>query len=264
MSKRLRGRGPRPRSDSLPANPSNLRFSSSTGVRPRATRRRTVSATAFSWWRREDCSGPPVLHPSGPRPAVASGIAPGDPVEPLSVRILPVVPSGVPGTRGPSPPLPLLHGGGGRITPGILPSAPSGAAACGRVRIRSRRIRRTSIGSHPPGRTVRRSGHPRAQPAPSASAWWRREDSNLRRLSQQIYSLPPLTARELLRDTSRELCRTPAAPSIEVMHADTARRAPAGGGGAGDRIRTRDLLITNQLLCQLSYASPAAPRSARR
>ena len=25
--------------------------------------------------------------------------------------------------------------------------------------------------------------------------------------------------------------------------------------GAGDGIRTRDLLITNQLLCQLSYAS---------
>ncbi len=30
-------------------------------------------------------------------------------------------------------------------------------------------------------------------------SWWRGEDSNLRRLSQQIYSLPPLTAREPLR-----------------------------------------------------------------
>ncbi len=29
--------------------------------------------------------------------------------------------------------------------------------------------------------------------------WWRGEDSNLRRLSQQIYSLPPLTAREPLQ-----------------------------------------------------------------
>ncbi len=28
--------------------------------------------------------------------------------------------------------------------------------------------------------------------------WWRGEDSNLRRLSQQIYSLPPLAAREPL------------------------------------------------------------------
>ena len=32
------------------------------------------------------------------------------------------------------------------------------------------------------------------------ATWWRGEDSNLRRLSQQIYSLPPLTAREPLRD----------------------------------------------------------------
>jgi hypothetical protein len=31
--------------------------------------------------------------------------------------------------------------------------------------------------------------------------WWREEDSNLRRLSQQIYSLPPLAARESLRNT---------------------------------------------------------------
>ena len=38
----------------------------------------------------------------------------------------------------------------------------------------------------------------------SAKAWWRGEDSNLRRLSQQIYSLPPLTAREpLLELTNR-------------------------------------------------------------
>ena len=29
--------------------------------------------------------------------------------------------------------------------------------------------------------------------------WWRGEDSNLRRLSRQIYSLLPLTAREPLR-----------------------------------------------------------------
>ncbi len=57
------------------------------------------------------------------------------------------------------------------------------------------------------------------------TVWWRGEDSNLRRLSQQIYSLPPLAAREPL-------------PS-----------------GAGDGTRTRNLLITNQLLYRLSYAS---------
>ncbi len=33
--------------------------------------------------------------------------------------------------------------------------------------------------------------------------WWRGEDSNLRRLRRQIYSLIPLTAREPLRDASR-------------------------------------------------------------
>ncbi len=33
--------------------------------------------------------------------------------------------------------------------------------------------------------------------------WWRGEDSNLRRLSQQIYSLPPLAAREPLRSKSK-------------------------------------------------------------
>ena len=32
---------------------------------------------------------------------------------------------------------------------------------------------------------------------------WGEEDSNLRRLSQQIYSLPPLTAREPLRTKAR-------------------------------------------------------------
>ena len=42
---------------------------------------------------------------------------------------------------------------------------------------------------------------------------------------QQIYSLPPLATRELAHN------------------------------GAGDGTRTRNLLITNQLLCQLSYAS---------
>ena len=31
-----------------------------------------------------------------------------------------------------------------------------------------------------------------------STCWWRGEDSNLRRLSQQIYSLPPLAAREPL------------------------------------------------------------------
>ena len=53
-------------------------------------------------------------------------------------------------------------------------------------------------------------------------------DSNHRSETQQIYSLPPLATRELLR--------------IKLY-------------GAGGRIRTPDLLITNQLLYRLSYTS---------
>ena len=56
-------------------------------------------------------------------------------------------------------------------------------------------------------------------------AKWMEVDSNHRSETQQIYSLPPLATRE--------------PPRI----------------GAGDGTRTRNLLITNQLLCQLSYTS---------
>ena len=56
-------------------------------------------------------------------------------------------------------------------------------------------------------------------------------DSNHRRQSQQIYSLSPLATWVLLRMQLAEK------------------------GGAGGRIRTPDLLITNQLLYQLSYTS---------
>ena len=55
-------------------------------------------------------------------------------------------------------------------------------------------------------------------------------DSNHRRRSQQIYSLSPLATWVLLRIQLRE-------------------------SGAGGRIRTPDLLITNQLLYRLSYTS---------
>ncbi len=58
------------------------------------------------------------------------------------------------------------------------------------------------------------------------SCWWGETDSNHRSEAQQIYSLPPLATRE-----------------------------PPQKDGAGDGTRTRDLLITNQLLYQLSYTS---------
>ena len=59
------------------------------------------------------------------------------------------------------------------------------------------------------------------------SFWWGKVDSNHRRHCQQIYSLSPLATREF--------------PHMKF--------------GAGGRIRTPDLLITNQLLYRLSYTS---------
>ena len=63
--------------------------------------------------------------------------------------------------------------------------------------------------------------------------WWERVDSDHRSQRQQIYSLPPLATRE------RSHIR------LSRMRVD----------GAGGRIRTPDLLITNQLLYRLSYTS---------
>ena len=64
-------------------------------------------------------------------------------------------------------------------------------------------------------------------PAIAGTFWWGKVDSNHRSRRQQIYSLPHLTALEF--------------PHMKF--------------GAGGRIRTPDLLITNQLLYQLSYTS---------
>ena len=61
--------------------------------------------------------------------------------------------------------------------------------------------------------------------------WWGMVDSNHRRHSQQIYSLSPLATREI--------------PHIQLLFVSLY--------GAGRRTRTPDLLITNQLLYQLSY-----------
>ena len=67
----------------------------------------------------------------------------------------------------------------------------------------------------------------------SRRRWWAGVDSNHRSVSRQIYSLLPLATRE---------------PTHMDFPLDPK-------GGAGDGTRTRNLLITNQLLCQLSYAS---------
>ena len=73
---------------------------------------------------------------------------------------------------------------------------------------------------------------PTAPPRGEKSKWWREKDSNLRRRSRQIYSLLPLATREPLH-----------LHEIKLYF------------GAGERNRTPNLLITNQLLCQLSYTS---------
>ena len=70
----------------------------------------------------------------------------------------------------------------------------------------------------------------------SPFAWWEEVDSNYRSRRRQIYSLIHLAALE----SSRVLLNW---------------RRLRVGSGAGDWNRTHNLLITNQLLCQLSYTS---------
>ena len=80
--------------------------------------------------------------------------------------------------------------------------------------------------------------------------WWRRVDSNHRSETQQIYSLSPLATRELLHMLSLTGSR-PKNSYFEPKRLRTSLFA----SGAGERTRTPDLLITNQLLYQLSYTS---------
>ena len=68
------------------------------------------------------------------------------------------------------------------------------------------------------------------------SSWWKGVDSDHRSRRQQIYSLPPLATRE-------------------HSHIKFYFGYKLFINGAGGRTRTPDLLITNQLLYQLSYTS---------
>ncbi len=74
---------------------------------------------------------------------------------------------------------------------------------------------------------------PPGAPARLGSArvtWWRGEDSNLRRLSRQIYSLIPLTAREPLRNKRRSIGSRQLSvnPDTEAAPAGSCRQAGAG------------------------------------
>ena len=64
--------------------------------------------------------------------------------------------------------------------------------------------------------------------------WWERVDSDHRRHCQQIYSLSPLATRER---------------SLIKIGCYRRRMPPPNITGAGERSRTINLLITNQLLC---------------
>ncbi len=66
--------------------------------------------------------------------------------------------------------------------------------------------------------------------------WWEEVDSNHRSRRRQIYSLMHLATLQ-----SARIKFIPRLYGVVV--------------GAGDRNRTNNLLITNQLLCQLSYTS---------
>ena len=76
---------------------------------------------------------------------------------------------------------------------------------------------------------------PKKAPAWVPFRWWEEVDSNYRSRRRQIYSLIHLAA-------------------LESSHMKL-ERCSAIARGAGDWNRTHNLLITNQLLCQLSYTS---------
>ena len=83
--------------------------------------------------------------------------------------------------------------------------------------------------------------------------WWGKMDSNHRRQCQQIYSLSPLATREFPHILD---CLFHPVRFVRPF-GFAAELCAAGVGGAGRRTRTPDLLITNQLLYQLSYTSTA-------
>ncbi len=182
------------RDDSGPATPGRTMKNPAppAGVKPinRAPRRSAARCTTHSGGGAKT----PALRA---RPAAACRFAPGESVEPLSVLIPPCRDRGRCLARSPYRPR-SDSGGGGRITPGILPSALRArpAAACRFAPGESVEPLSVLI---PPcrdrGRCLARSPY---RPRCHSRFWWRGEDSNLRRLSRQIYSLIPLAAREPL------------------------------------------------------------------
>ena len=79
-----------------------------------------------------------------------------------------------------------------------------------------------------------------------AFAKWGVQDSNLRRLSQQIYSLSRLTA-----SVTPLIAFFNLLPLYTPLHCGFWRRKRQKASGG---VRTHDLRFTKPLLCQLSYA----------
>ena len=80
---------------------------------------------------------------------------------------------------------------------------------------------------------------------------WVVQDSNLRRLSRQIYSLVPLTTWVTTRVEPRQPGRFDSGPSS----GEPQSRSPRSRGRAGGESRTHNRRFTKPKLCQLSYAS---------
>ena len=86
---------------------------------------------------------------------------------------------------------------------------------------------------------------------PRRSGWWWGKDSNLRRHSRQIYSLIPLTA-WVPHPKNSLLIRLIPIQNRLPFRPNTSPLLPYFG--AATKSRTPDLLITSELLYQLSYS----------
>jgi hypothetical protein len=85
--------------------------------------------------------------------------------------------------------------------------------------------------------------------------WWGK-DSNLRRaLTRQIYSLLPLATRPPHRTFARRTHVTAVTAHRCHSYSDPGDESPRSRDRADGQNRTGNRLITNQVLCQLSYVS---------
>lgn len=92
--------------------------------------------------------------------------------------------------------------------------------------------------------------------AEAVTEWWAEEDSNLRRLSQLIYSQSRLSTSVSAQDCHRSPACSAALPQIPI--GPYVGSAALRKGGADGGTRTRNRRFTKPLLCQLSYIGARA------